>query len=147
MGGLIGTGAPPLSDIVLLFELTIAALLIAGIFVVRRGHVRAHMYLQSSVVLVNIPVVLLWMLPQYLSLVLPDLLSEFSSPFYYVPTAMLAAGLLAESLGVFILLVAGTNLIPERFRFRRYKLWMRTEVALWWGVLLLGLSTYYLWYA
>ncbi|MCI4363160.1 MAG: hypothetical protein L3K13_02510 [Thermoplasmata archaeon] len=147
MGGLIGTGAPSLSDIVLLFELTIAALLLAGIFVVRRGHVRAHMYLQSSVVLVNLPVVLLWMLPQYLSLVLPDLLSEFSSPNYYVPTAMLIAGLLAESLGVFILLVAGTNLIPERFRFRRYKLWMRTEVALWWGVLLLGLSTYYIWYA
>ena len=49
-------------------------------------------------------------------------------------------------LGVFIILVAGTNLIPERYRFRRYKLWMRTELALWWSVVALGLSTYVLWY-
>jgi uncharacterized membrane protein YozB (DUF420 family) len=147
MSGLFAEYAPTLSNMVLLFELVIAGLLIAGVILVRRGHVRAHMYLQSSVILVNLPVVLLWMLPQYLSLALPDVVKEFSQPFYYVPTIMLVLGLLAESLGIYILLVAGTNLIPERFRFRRYKLWMRTEVGLWWGVLLLGLTTYYLWYA
>lgn len=36
--------------------------------------------------------------------------------------------------------------MPERFRFRRYKLWMRTELALWWGVVITGLTTYWLFY-
>src|SRR5262249_16577939 len=28
----------------------------------------------------------------------------------------------------------------------RYKPWMRTELALWWIVILIGISTYYVWY-
>jgi hypothetical protein len=32
-------------------------------------------------------------------------------------------------------------------RFRRWKFWMRIELALWWTVLLLGIGTYYIWYA
>ena len=59
---------------------------------------------------------------------------------------MLALGAAAEALGIYIVLVAGTNVVPERFRFRRYKLWMRTELLLWWSVLLLGITTYYVWY-
>jgi uncharacterized membrane protein YozB (DUF420 family) len=143
---LLGTGAPIAADLVLLFELAVGAMLIVGMFVVRRGHVRLHMYIQSSMVLVNIPVVLLWMAPTYLSGVLPDLRREFAGPYYLLPTIMLVAGLTAEALGVYIILVAATNLVPERFRFRRYKRWMRTELVLWWTVLLTGVSTYYVWY-
>jgi hypothetical protein len=43
-------------------------------------------------------------------------------------------------------LAAGTNILPQRFRFTRYKLWMRSAVVLWWLVLLLGLATYGRWY-
>ena len=71
---------------------------------------------------------------------------DIGQQFYWVPTLMLVAGIAAEALGVFILLVAGTNWIPERLRFRRYKLWMRSELLLWWLVVLLGISTYYVWY-
>jgi uncharacterized membrane protein YozB (DUF420 family) len=146
MGTLFGTYAPSTSDMVAVFEVVIAIVLLIGMFVVRRGHVRAHMYIQSSMVLLNIPIVLAWMVPQYLEYVLPDLASEFSNQFYWVPTLMLIAGVAAESLGIYILLVAGTPWVPERFRFRRYKLWMRTELILWWSVIVLGLSTYYVWY-
>jgi hypothetical protein len=113
---------------------------------VRAGHVRLHAYLQSSIVFVNIPVVLVWMLPSYLTNVLPGLSSGWSMPFYWVPTLMLIIGVAAEALGVYVILVAGTNWIPERWRFRRYKIWMRTVLGLWWAVLLLGLLTYYVWY-
>jgi uncharacterized membrane protein YozB (DUF420 family) len=146
MEGFLGTSASFFSDAVVVVELLIATLLIVGMLIVRRGHVRAHMYLQSSMVLVNIPIVLSWMVPQYLALVAPDT-SEILEPTYLVPTLMLAAGIVAELLGIYIILVAGTNLVPERFRFRRYKLVMRTELALWWTVVLAGLTTYYLWYA
>jgi uncharacterized membrane protein YozB (DUF420 family) len=146
MEGFLGTGAPLFSDIVVLIELSIASMLLVGMFAVRRGHVRLHMYIQSSMVLVNIPVVLSWMVPQYLAFVLPDL-TEIAGPAYFVPSLMLLAGVAAEALGIYIILVAGTNLVPDRFRFRRYKLVMRSELVLWWTVVLAGLTTYYLWYA
>jgi len=123
-----------------------AAMLVGGMFLVRRGHVRLHRILQSSVILVNLPIVLAWMVPQYLANVLPDLPSELEEPYYLLPTIALAAGAAAELLGLYIILVAGTNWVPERYRFRRYKLWMRTEISLWCAVVALGLAIYVVWY-
>ena len=45
-----------------------------------------------------------------------------------------------------ILLAAGTNVLPHKFRVNEYKLWMRSLLVLWWLVLLLGLATYGRWY-
>lgn len=123
-----------------------AVALVVGMFVVRSGRVKWHMYLQSAIVLGNVPIVLVWMLPAYLQYVWPGIPGELGEPFYWVPTVMLALGILLESLGAYVILVAGTNLVPERFRFRRYKLWMRTVLVLWWVVLLSGLATYYVWF-
>jgi uncharacterized membrane protein YozB (DUF420 family) len=146
VSGLLGTGAPVDSDVVALFEIAAGIMLLVGMFLVRAGHVRIHAYLQSTIVLVNIPVVLVWMVPSYLTNVLPGLGRYLDQPWYWVPTLMLVLGIAAEALGVYVLLVAGTNWIPERLRFRRYKWWMRTTLGLWWSVLLLGLLTYYVWY-
>jgi uncharacterized membrane protein YozB (DUF420 family) len=146
MGGFFPSDSPVTSDLVLLVEVAIALLLLVGMFVIRAGHVRAHKYLQSSMVLVNIPIVLTWMVPQYLTYVLPGLPGEIGEQFYFVPTVMLILGAAAEALGVYIVLVAGTDWLPDRWRFRNYKVWMRTELALWWGVILFGFTTYYVWY-
>jgi uncharacterized membrane protein YozB (DUF420 family) len=146
MGALFGTGAPAVSDYVAVFEIAVAVVLLAGMFVIRAGRVRLHRYMQSSMVLVNVPVILAWMMPHYLASVAPDVSDEIGILYYLIPTAMLVAGAAAEALGIYILAVAGTNLLPERLRFRRYKRWMRTELVLWWAVVLLGLTTYYVWY-
>ena len=98
------------SDLVVPFEIGVAVLLVVGMILVRRGYIRAHMVIQSSMVLVNIPVVLLWMVP-VVPYVLPDLAGEGLQPAYFVPTVMLVAGAAAELLGIYILLVAGTNLV------------------------------------
>jgi hypothetical protein len=42
--------------------------------------------------------------------------------------------------------VAGTNVVPEALRFRRWKLWMRVELLLWIAVLAGGIGTYIVWY-
>ena len=147
MVSFFASDAPLTSDLVLVFEIAIGAALIVGMFLVRRGHVRAHMYLQSSMILVNIPIVLVWMIPPYLAYVLPGVPQELGQVAYWVPTLMLAAGGVAEALGVYIILVAATALLPERFRFRNYKLVMRSELALWWVVLLTGISSYYVFFA
>jgi uncharacterized membrane protein YozB (DUF420 family) len=142
--GPFGTAA--VSTAVLAVEIGFALALVVGQLLVRRGHVRVHAYLQSTIVLANLPIVALWMLPSYLTNVAPGLPGELAEPFYLFPTLMLIVGATVEALGVYVLLVAGTNLVPERFRFRRYKLWMRAVVVLWWSVLLAGIATYYVWY-
>lgn len=147
MTDLLGTTAPIAADLVAFVEIAMAVVLVLGAFVVRTGRVRLHRLLQSSVIFVNIPIVLAWMIPHYLTSVLPDLPGELGEPYYLVPTLMLALGAIAEGLGITIVLVAGTNLVPERWRFRRYRLWMRTELVLWWAVVVLGLSTYLVWYS
>ncbi|MCI4368227.1 MAG: hypothetical protein L3K09_01500 [Thermoplasmata archaeon] len=146
MGFLPGSTGAAYSDAFALIEIALACVLLAGMFIVRRGNVRLHRTVQSTVILGNLPIVLAWMLPRYLSSVLPDLPGELGAPAYLLPTVMFALGASAEILGIYIVLVAGTGWIPERYRFRRYKLWMRTELVLWWSVVVTGLSTYYLWY-
>ncbi|HTT25979.1 MAG TPA: hypothetical protein VMH90_03315 [Thermoplasmata archaeon] len=143
----MGTYAAPVgADLAAYAEIALGAMLLVGWVLVRFGHVRAHAMLQSTIVLVNIPIVLYWMVPSYLEYVAPGVPGELGESFYLYPTLMLVAGLTAEVLGIYILLVAGTNLVPERLRFRRYKLWMRSMLGLWWAVLGLGLATYATWY-
>jgi len=49
-------------------------------------------------------------------------------------------------LGLYIVTVAGTNVLPQWLRFKHWKSWMRTELALWAIVLLSGVATYCAWY-
>jgi hypothetical protein len=55
-------------------------------------------------------------------------------------------GITAELLGLYIVIVAGTNVLPRWLRFKQWKWWMRTELALWMIVLLSDVGTYYAWY-
>ncbi len=147
MAGFLGVaGSSVQSDLVLLVELAFGTVLILGAVAARLGHIRLHMYLQSSVVLVNLPVVLATMAPEYLQYVAPSLPGGLVHPWVLYPTLMLIGGAVAEALGVYIVLVAATAWVPERFRFRRYKLVMRTELGLWWLVLLCGVATCYAWF-
>jgi uncharacterized membrane protein YozB (DUF420 family) len=146
MTGFFPPDAPVVADVAGILEVGMAVLLLVGWVLVRRGHIRVHRLLQSSVVLVNIPIVLYAMVPPYLQYVAPSFPGGLNHANVLIPTLMLVAGAAAELLGVYIILVAGTSWIPARFRFRRYKLWMRTELVLWWAVVFAGLTTYYLFF-
>ncbi|MCI4373542.1 MAG: hypothetical protein L3K02_07875 [Thermoplasmata archaeon] len=146
MTNLFPSDAPAIQDLLAIVEVALAIMLVGGWALVRLGHIRVHKYLQSSIVLVNIPIVLYGMVPYYLQNIVPALGSQWQQGYVLVPTLMLIAGVTAEVLGIYIILVAGTSWVPERFRFRRYKLWMRTELGLWWAVVLAGLTTYWLFY-
>lgn len=146
MSPLFPSEATPAADVVLVLELALAALLLVGMFVVRSRRVRLHRLLQGSIVLVNLPLAVVWMLPRYVQQVVPDLPSEGAGLFYLLPTIALVLGAAAEVLGVYIVLVAATTWVPERWRFRNYKRWMRTELVLWWLVVAVGLGIYGTWY-
>ncbi len=78
--------------------------------------------------------------------VFPKLSGRIGKPFYLIATIHAALGSIVEIAGLYILLAAGTDLLPEKFRMTRYKLWMRSVLFVWWIVLLLGLATYARWY-
>jgi uncharacterized membrane protein YozB (DUF420 family) len=87
------------------------------------------------------------MWPSFHLQVLPSLPGHFGKRYYAIATIHGVLGAVTELLGLYILLVAGTNILPQAWRFRRWKLWMRIELALWLFVLLTGIGTYFIWYA
>jgi uncharacterized membrane protein YozB (DUF420 family) len=78
--------------------------------------------------------------------VIPKIPLKLDRAYYALATAHAALGAIAELAGLYVLLAAGTSVLPRRFRITNYKLWMRTVLALWWVVLLLGMATYARWY-
>ena len=144
--GFLGTAAPLAADLTLIIELGMGVALIAGAVLGRRRRYRAHAWCQSAVVLLNLAVIGAVMAPAFQRRVAPRIPARLGRSYYALSTAHAALGATAELLGLYIVIAAGTNLLPQRFRFRRYKAWMRTALALWWAVLLLGLATYARWY-
>ncbi len=121
-------------------ELAMGAALVCGVVLARRRCYRAHAWCQSAVVLLNLLVIALYMVPAFRGQVLPAIPASLGESYYLLVTVHGALGIAAEALAIYLLLAAGTNLLPRWLRLRRYKLWMRSLLALWWLVLLLGIA-------
>ena len=140
------TAAPAYANLVLLLELAMGLALLAGALLARKQRFRAHALCQSAVIVFNFAIIFLVMFPSFQQRVLPKIPSKLGKSYYSLATAHAALGTLAEGIGLYILLAAGTKLLPEKLRIKRYKLWMRTALVVWWCVLILGLATYARWY-
>jgi plastocyanin/uncharacterized membrane protein YozB (DUF420 family) len=146
MASLLMANPPARATFTLVAEIVLGLALLVGAGLARRKHYRAHRYWQSAVVLLNLALIATVMLPSFRESVLPELPSSLGLEDYGVAAAHGVLGLIAELLALYVLLAAGTNLLPERWRLTRYKLWMRSTLVLWWLALSLGSATYYLWY-
>jgi uncharacterized membrane protein YozB (DUF420 family) len=144
--GFLGTAAPRYADFVLLLETGMGVALLIGAALARTRRFRLHALCQSAIVLLNLVVIVLVMVPSFHDHVSPKIPVKLSKAYYALPTAHAALGTITEIAGVYILLAAGTSFVPKRFRITKYKLWMRSVLALWWLVLLLGFATYARWY-
>jgi hypothetical protein len=120
--------------------------LIFGAFLARAKRFVAHGICQTVVLVLNLVMICFSMWPSFHSHVLPRLPKRLGKRFYAVATIHGGLGGLAEILGLYIVLVAGTRILPETWRCKRWKLWMQIELALWWIVVLTGLITYSVWY-
>ena len=144
--GFLGTGATFEADLNLVVQLIMGGALIAGTFLARRKHYRAHGICQTAVLLLNLLMIGLVMLPSFQQQVRPALSRVFHK-WYYEAAAMHALlGLTAELLGLYIVMVAGTNVLPQWLRFDHWMWGMRAELVLWAIVLLSGAGTYCAWY-
>jgi uncharacterized membrane protein YozB (DUF420 family) len=144
--GFLGTGATFEADVNLVVQLIMGIALGAGALLARRKCYRAHGICQTTVLLLNLVMIGLIMAPSFLQQVAPVLPKRFHKEYYAVATFHAVLGIIAEVLGLYIVIVAGTNILPQWLRFKPWKRWMRAELVLWMIVLLTGVGTYYAWY-
>jgi uncharacterized membrane protein YozB (DUF420 family) len=144
--GFLGTAAPAYADLTLLLEIAMGVGLLIGALLARFGRFRQHAWCQSVIVLLNVVLIVLTMIPSFHVHVSPKIPIRLGKAYYALATAHAVLGGAAEIGGLYILLAAGTSVLPEKFRITRYKLWMRSVLVLWWLVLLLGVATYLRWY-
>ena len=144
--GFLGPASPFFADVVLLLELAMGLTLLAGAFLARSRKFHAHAWCQSVVVLLNAGVIVIAMLSSFRHHVAPRIPVKLGKSFYAIATAHAALGAFVECAALYLLLAAGTTLMPEKLRLLRYKLWMRTVLASWWLVIFLGVATYARWY-
>lgn len=135
-----------MTKINLIAQLLMGAALLAGMVLARHKHFRAHAICQSAVVLLNLIPIFYFMAPVFHRAVQPGLPRHLNDSFFSVPTVHATLGAIAEVFGIYIILVAGARIVPERLRFKNWKRWMRLELALWWMTIAMGLGTYYVWY-
>ena len=138
--------ALPYAHLTLLLEIAMGVGLLIGAWLARRRRFRQHARCQSAIVLLNLAVILLVMMPSFQVQVVPEIPLRLAKTYYALATAHAALGTITEIAGLYILLAAGTGVLPEKFRITKYQAWMRTVLVLWWFVLLLGLATYARWY-
>jgi len=146
MKGFIGTGSTFRADLNLVVQLIMGTALIAGAFLAKQKRYRAHGICQTTVLLANLLMIGMVMWPSFQQQVKPGLSKVFHKWYYGAATIHAVLGITAELLGLYIVLVAGTNVLPQWLRFQNWKWWMRTELVLWTIVLLSGVGTYCAWY-
>ena len=143
--GFLGTGAPFAADLNLVVQLTMATALLAGLLLAKQKRFKAHGICQSTVMLANLLMIGFVMWPSFVH-AKPTVPKIFHKWYYAAATAHAVLGITAEILGLYILVVAGTKILPQWLRFKQWKAWMRTELVLWLIVLGSGVATYYAWY-
>jgi len=140
------TAAPRAANVILVLEIAMGMGLLLGARLVRKGRFQQHAWCQSTVVLLNLAVVAVMMIPSFRVHVLPRVPAKLGKAYYALATTHGALGTVTELAGLYIVLSAGTRVLPETLRITEYKVWMRSVVVLWWMVLLLGVATYARWY-
>jgi uncharacterized membrane protein YozB (DUF420 family) len=131
---------------VLLVEAAMGMALLAGAVLARRRRYRAHAWCQSAVVLLNLVVIGFAMAPSFYTQLAPKIPQAMRKSYYAIAAGHAALGVIAEVAGLYIILAAGTRVLPKRLRLTNYRAWMRATLVLWWVVLLLGVATYVRWY-
>jgi uncharacterized membrane protein YozB (DUF420 family) len=140
------SAAPVSADVVLLVEAVMGMALLAGAVLARRRHYRAHAWCQSAVVLLNLVVIGSAMAPSFYIQLAPKIPQAMRKSYYAIATGHAVLGIIAELAGLYVILAAGTNILPKFLVLKNYRAWMRATLLLWWVVLLLGVATYLRWY-
>src|SRR2546428_2805 len=120
-GGFLGRGAPLGADLNLVFEVVLGVVLLVGMMLARRGRYRAHGACQSTVFVAVLALTVFWMIPSLHDNYGPSLFAGVMNRVNVAVAAHIVAGTIALLMGAWVVLVAGTSVIPARLRFQNYK--------------------------
>ena len=132
------TGAGLKANLNLVSQLAMGVALIGGGLLARAKRYTAHGICQASVLILNLTTIAFVMWPSFHGQVMPALPKHLTDPYYGVATAHGILGAIAELLGLYIVLAAGTGYVPLSLRISRWKQWMRFDIVLWWVVIVKG---------
>ena len=96
MKGFLGTPAGFGADLNLLIQVAMGMVLIAGAFLARRKHYRAHGACQSAVLVLNLALIFSVMWPSFHLQVLPGLRRHFGKRYYAIATIHGVAGAVTD---------------------------------------------------
>jgi uncharacterized membrane protein YozB (DUF420 family) len=141
--GFLGRGAPYGADLNVLLQVGVGLLLLVGMALARRGRYRAHGICQTTAFGLSLAMTILWMIPAFRA-IHADALGRAVVNRVTVAVALhVALSTIVVLLAVWVILVAGTTLVPARLRFSDYKTWMRTLLTLWWIAIVFGVAVYH----
>jgi plastocyanin len=147
MTNLLHLGGTDAANWNLLLQIALGIALVVGTLLARRKHFGAHRAVQTTAVIVNLVLVVVVMVPSFLAQhVLRHALAKPGRPYFAVAMAHGLVGTAATLLSLYVVLSAGTALLPAKLRIQSYKAWMRTTLVLWLVALALGLATFHIWY-
>jgi uncharacterized membrane protein YozB (DUF420 family) len=142
--GFLGRGGTFGGDLNLLIQAGLGLMVLVGALLARRGWYRAHGACQTAALAIAAAMTVVWMIPSFREVYAPDVSRGAINRATAGILAHAALGTVVLLLGTYVVLVAGTDLVPERLRFRNYTTWMRTLLVLWLIATGLGALTYLL---
>jgi uncharacterized membrane protein YozB (DUF420 family) len=143
--GFLGTRATLLSDLSLGAALMLLAGLFVGFVAARARNIPAHQYIQTSMVLLYLVLIVFIMEVSFWENVSPGIPGRIGEAAYAVPALHAALGGLAALCGLYLVLLMN-GLMPKALRIRGWKRLMRITLALFALAGVLGIATYYVWY-
>lgn len=143
-GGFLGPG-PLLADVNLALEILLVLGLTIGMRLARSGNIEAHRINQTAWVLVNTALVAFIMVSAMASFKIPSLkaLADVGNAITVLHGLL---GTFAFLAGIWLVLQMN-DVLPAQWHVQRWKALMRITLGGYWAVALLGIVTYYYWYA
>jgi plastocyanin/uncharacterized membrane protein YozB (DUF420 family) len=138
MQALFGTRTA--ADINLIAQLLLLGGLLAGFILARRKRFAQHANVQTAMVLLNLALIALFMVPSFYGYVIAG--QSVSGPVAQLMIGHGVLGIITEVAALYLILLMRTKLIPKQFRLDNFKLAMRSTLALWTVLVLLGIGIY-----
>jgi uncharacterized membrane protein YozB (DUF420 family) len=142
--GFLGPG-PLLADVNLVLEIVLVLGLTLGMLLARAGNIEAHRINQTAWVLVNTALVAFVMASSMASFKIASL-KDLADVGNAITVLHGLVGTFTFLAGIWLVLQMN-DILPPQWHVQRWKALMRITLGGYWAVAVLGIVTYYYWYA
>lgn len=147
--GFLNTNASLLADLTLLAYvlLLVPAMLVGLMFARRKKFVPHHKLTMTAITIFNWLLIIFIMAVSYSDSVAPSVPDDLNQDFILFPTLHLITGGTAQLIATYLVIrMWFEKSLPDWFKVRNIKLFMRTTLALWLTTAVLGVIIYFTWY-